>query len=174
MMPILFGKRNAKKKKNIEEKSDQVVKTYHIFWDGLSLDTMLYGSRIHYMPEHQVYYQNDILPSGTILKTWYSSVNYQVKRHEAQLPLLEEGRRYRIRGIMESNPENTLLLRVNFLSRAGKNMENFFIEGEKEFICPNKAYSYTIELINGGMQSFLFHEIEISKLMTDESEIGKH
>ena len=68
-----------------------------VYWNEFSSDTYLYGSEISYHAKDEVEYVNVLMPSGTVIKRWYSKTNYQGKRIEPALPMIDGEGRYRLK-----------------------------------------------------------------------------
>ncbi|PKF65882.1 accessory Sec system protein Asp3, partial [Haemophilus influenzae] len=52
-----------------------ITQRQSIHWGEVG-GTYMYGSTVSYYPDKSVRLYNPLLPSGEILKTWFSSVNY--------------------------------------------------------------------------------------------------
>ena len=61
-----------------------------------SSDTYLSGSEFIYHKLDEVEYKNNLMPSGTVIKQWYSKTNYQKQRIEPTLPIIDGESRYQI------------------------------------------------------------------------------
>ena len=72
-----------------------ITQRQSIYW-GEVRGTYMYGSTVSYYPDKSVRLFNPLLPSGEILKTWLSSVNYQAARTQPQLPLLKRNQEYQL------------------------------------------------------------------------------
>ena len=66
-----------------------ITQRQHIHWGEVG-GTYMYGSTVSYYPDKSVRLYNPLLASGEVLKTWFSSVNYQSARIQPQLPLLKK------------------------------------------------------------------------------------
>jgi len=137
---------------------------YSIRWDNLANESYLYGSNIIFEPDETVRFFNHLMPPGQTIRRWQSSLNYQAKRHEPQLPILEEGKCYEIRSYACCKPEGGVKLRIKYFDRQGEMAGTEIIDKRvDEFICPQGAASYELELINAGVEELVFHHIEIQK-----------
>ena len=97
--------------------------------------------------------------------------HYQGKRHEPQLPILEEGERYEIRSYSRCEPAGGVKLRINFFDRQGEAAGSVIIDyAVEDFVCPHGASAYELELINTGASELVFHHIEIQK----KTEVDKN
>ena len=56
--------------------------------------TYRYGSTVSFSHDKSVRLYNSLLPSGEILKTWFSSVNYQAFRTQPNLLQMESIQRF--------------------------------------------------------------------------------
>lgn len=143
---------------------------YLVHWDDNAADTYLYGSRILFHENGIVEYENRRMPSGTVIRSWYSQADYQAKRLASQLPVLEEGGRYLVRSFVTCRPEKGILLRFQFYDRQ-KHLISFSVLDEKEGVleCPEGTYNYELQLIQTGSDFVRFHHVEIIPL--DENDI---
>lgn len=137
---------------------------YSVRWDNLANESYLYGSTIVFEPNGTVRFSNHLMPPGQTIRKWESVLNYQGKRHEAQLPLLEEEECYEIRSYAKCEPDGGVKLRFKFFDRQGEEKETVIIDDLiDEFTCPKGASDYELELINAGAEELVFHHIEIQK-----------
>ena len=89
-----------------------------INWDEVG-GTYMYGSTVSYYPDKSVRLYNPLLPSGEILKTWFSSVNYQGFRTQPSLPLLKRNHDYQLCMDFECHPTMESIQRLPFLIDMG-------------------------------------------------------
>ena len=73
-----------------------MAEIYNIFWNEYSADTYLYGSEITYNSKDDVIFKNMLMPPGTVIKEWYSKVNFQAKRIEPALPIIDGESSYKV------------------------------------------------------------------------------
>ncbi|WP_022768321.1 accessory Sec system protein Asp3 [Butyrivibrio sp. NC2007] len=145
---------------------------YSVRWDNLASDSYLYGSSIVFEPDGTVNFSNLLMPPGSVIRKWQSDLNYQAKRHEPQLPILEEGEKYEIRSYVRYKPEGSVKLRFRFLDRQGEEAGIVFIDDSTaELECPKGAFAYDLELINAGAKELIFHHIEIQKKSKAEKNV---
>ena len=137
---------------------------YLVYWDSFAQDTYLYGSTVYFEENRYVHYENEMMPPGTVIKKWYSEVNYQAKRVEPQLPVLEVGETYEFRSFLNVTPDKGVKLRVRFYNQQNEEMGVQILEEkvEKVFV-PPRTYRYELELIHTGARRMEFHHIEIQK-----------
>jgi accessory secretory protein Asp3 len=137
---------------------------YSVRWDNLANESYLYGSSIAFKRDGTVRFSNLLMPPGQIIRRWQSDVNYQGKRHEPQLPILEEGEKYEIRTYAHCEPDGGVKLRIRFFDRQGEENGTVIIDNSTDdLVCPPGASGYELELINAGAKEFVFHHIEIQK-----------
>lgn len=135
---------------------------YYIYWNDLGADAFLFGSVVERLPLHLVKFENRMMPPGTVIQQWDSIPDFGNHPVEPQLPLLEEGREYRIRVFAIYEENTSALVRVEFLNRLGELTGTEILrEKEGQFICPKDTYRYRIMLIQGGTSRVLFHHIEL-------------
>lgn len=148
-----------------------VLDTWKVYWREYSSDTYLYGSDIVFHDKKNVEYTNELMPPGTIIKEWYSRTDFQRQMIEPTLPLIDGESAYRIILDADHAEDEQCLLRVVFYDRYENEAGNITIrDKEAVFRCPMKTYSYRVQLINGGLTHFVFHEIVIQEVTLDEME----
>ena len=140
-----------------------------VYWNEYSSDTYLYGSKITYHTRDDVEFENRRMPSGTIIKQWYSRTNYQRQKIEPALPMIDGEGRYHISLDASAEPEGGLLMRLIFYDRYdGEAGSQIIRDGKGDFQCPLKTFSYEVQLINGGVTQFHFHSITITEVTHGE------
>ena len=127
-------------------------------------NTFLYGSIVLYHSREHVYFENEMLNSGTMIHEWASSFNFQGNRLTPTLPLLKKGHRYRLTSKMTVQPQNGLYFRLIFMDRYDKVVDQV-IEKESDFtfIYPEDAYHYKVQLLSAGFKSVDFHSFSIEE-----------
>lgn len=145
---------------------------WKIYWNEYSSGAYLYGSEIRYHENNRVEFKNELMPAGTIIKKWYSKTNFQMNRVEPSLPMIDGESRYRINMNVDSIPKNTVIIQLVFFDRYGNVAGTYTLrEGEGEFKCPLKTYSYEMHLINAGAREVTFNSVTIQEI--DNIDEGK-
>lgn len=141
--------------------------SWKVYWNEYGKNTYLYGSEIAFYAKDDIEFRNEMMPPGTVIKSWFSKVNYQAMRIEPSLPMIDGEGRYFIRLDAEAVPADGLLLKLIFYDRydaeAGMQIVR---DGGASFQCPLKTFSYEVQLIGAGASEFRFHMITITE-MTD-------
>lgn len=134
-----------------------------INWDEVG-GTYMYGSTVSYYPDKSVRLYNPLLPSGEILKTWFSSVNYQASRTQPSLPLLKRKQDYQLCMNFECHPTNGVYTKIAFFDRYGDVIEEK-IEKMKvfDFTYPDDTYTYQVSLLSAGFESLDFYYFSIKE-----------
>lgn len=141
-----------------------------VYWNEYSSDTYMCGSEITYHRTDDVEFKNNLMPSGTVIKQWYSKTNYQRQRIEPTLPMIDGESGYQIVVHMECPEQEAWLVRLVFYDKFDVEVGSIVVRDKvTEFKCPLKTYSYRMQLINGGMTHFHFHSVEIREI-EDEAE----
>lgn len=137
---------------------------WKIYWNEYTSDSYLYGSEIEFLARDDVAFRNALMPPGTIIKKWYSMVNYQAGRIEPSLPIIDGEGKYHISIDLTCDVKDGIILRLLFLGKNGEEAESLFVDrSEMDFKCPLKTYSYEAQLICAGAHSFHFHSFTISE-----------
>lgn len=136
-----------------------------ISWNEYSSNTYLYGSEISFHQKDDVEFRNLLMPPGTIIKQWYSKTNYQMQKIEPSLPMIDGESSYQITVNIDVPEGEKWLVRLVFYDRFEVEAETLSIwDKVTEFRCPLKTYSYSMQLVNGGMTTFHFHSITIQEI----------
>lgn len=135
---------------------------YLVRWDNDADRTYLYGTELTRMDDGTVVFTNEMMPSGMVIREWESLTNYQSRRIEPQLPLMEAGDTMTVRLRMRCVPENAVFLRINFYDYHKEQVDFTIIRGGTgTFTFPEGAYSYNLQLIEAGSHRMVFWRIEL-------------
>ena len=135
-----------------------------IYWNEYSSDTFLYGSEAIFHSRDDVEFRNTLMPPGTVIKTWYSMTNFQEQHIEPSLPIIDGESSYSITVNIDVPKNQHCLVRLVFYDRYGNEAGYVNIwDTVTDFKCPLKTYSYTMQLINGGLTELHFHSIVIQE-----------
>lgn len=143
-----------------------VIASWKVYWNEYASDTYLYGSKVTYWDKGDVEFENTLMPPGTVIKQWYSKVNFQAKRIEPALPIIDGESRYRIIVNIDTSTPEGCIIRLIFYDKYEEEAGSLIVrDPSMEFSCPLKTYSYSMQIINGGMNRFHFHSIEIQEIV---------
>lgn len=136
----------------------------NITW-GEVAGTFMYGSKVTYHEDKHISLYNPLVPSGEILKTWFSSVNYQSFRTQPSLPLLKRKQDYQLCMDFECQPTNGVYIKIIFFDRYGDVVEEK-IEKKKvfDFTYPEDTYIYQVSLLSAGFESLDFYSFSIKEM----------
>lgn len=144
---------------------------WFIYWNEYSSDTYLYGSEITYHKKDDIIFNNLLMPPGTVIKQWYSKTNFQARKIEPALPMIDGESDYRIIINIDTPQSEYCLIRLIFYDRYEEEISSMIIRDKAAgFKCPIKTYSYCMQLINGGVTQFNFHSIIIQEVINETSE----
>lgn len=133
-----------------------------IYWGDLVLADYLWGSTIQATAQGSVQFQNPLMPSGQVLKTWHSQTNFGATRQIPSLPLLKREQGYELAIEIEANPTHTVMVEIVFKDRFGEVVgRRVTAEGRLSFTYPDQAYAYEVRLLSAGLQEFTFHYFTI-------------
>lgn len=142
---------------------------WKIYWNEYTKDTYLYGSEIFFHAKDDIEFRNELIPSGTVIKRWFSKVNYQAMRIEPALPMIDGEGRYHISLDAFVEPLDGLIMQIIFRDRYDSEAGSQIVrDGEADFQCPLKTFSYEVQLINAGATQFHFHSIIITEITDGE------
>ena len=138
---------------------------YFAYWDIQSISQYLYGSSVKLLDGGHVLYENQFMPSGTVIHEWHSRANYQALRNTSQLPELKRGQNYIFGSHIETIPENSTYLKVEFMDARDEEISNQIIkQGERVSVCvPDNTQYYKVQLVSSGCHRFLFEGIYVAE-----------
>lgn len=143
--------------------------SWKIYWSEHIKGAYLYGTELYFHAKEDVRFCNELISPGTVIKSWFSKVNYQRMGIEPTLPMIDGEGEYHIRLNTSAEPADGLLLRLIFYDRYDTEAGSQIIrDGEANFKCPMKTFSYEVQLINAGVTQFHFHSIVITEVIDDE------
>ncbi len=143
--------------------------SWKIYWNEYVKDSFIYGSEICFHAKDDIEFKNELMSPGTVIKRWFSKVNYQMMRIEPALPMIDGEGRYHIRLDASAEPADGLLLKIIFYDRYDSEAGIQIIrDGGGDFQCPLKTFSYEVQLINAGVTQFHFHSIVITEITDGE------
>ncbi len=143
--------------------------TWKIYWNEHAKDAYLYGTEMCFHAKDDIEFRNELMPPGTVIKQWFSKVNYQARRIEPALPMIDGEGRYHISLDASAEPLDGLLLKLIFYDRYDMEAGSQIVrDGEADFQCPLKTFSYEVQLINAGATQFHFHSIMITEITDGE------
>ena len=143
--------------------------TWKIYWNEYTKNAYLYGSEILFHAKDDIEFKNELMPPGTVLKSWFSKVNYQMTRIEPTLPMIDGEGQYHISLDASVEPSDGLILKLIFYDRYDAEAGSQIVrDGGGDFQCPLKTFSYELQLINAGTTQFHFHSIMITETTDGE------
>lgn len=142
---------------------------WKIYWNEYAAYTDLYGSEVFFHAKDDIEFRNELMSPGTVIKKWFSKVNYQMMRIEPALPMIDGEGSYHISLDAAAEPEDGLLLKIIFYDRYDVEASSQIVrDNEADFRCPMKTFSYEVQLINAGAVRFHFHSITITEITDGE------
>ncbi len=113
---------------------------WKIYWNDYLFKAYLFGTKITFHSREDVEIENELMPPGTIIKEWYSKVNYQMMRTEPSLPIIDGESSYHIQ--VNMSDFELYIIRMVFYDRYENEAGTLIIrEPEMDFKCPLKTYS---------------------------------
>jgi len=134
-----------------------------ILWGDMGA-TYMYGTRLQFWKDGHISLSNPLLAPGEVLKSWFSSSNYQGSRSQPSLPLLKGNHRYQFIMNMTCYPENSIYIKLVFLDRYEEVLEEKVEETLSfSFVYPEDAYTYKVSLVTAGFESLDFYSFSIKE-----------
>lgn len=141
---------------------------WKIYWENYMLDAYTYGTEVEFKAKDCVEVNNNLVPSGTIMKTWYSRTNFQSNRCEPTLPIIDGEGKYLLRYNIDMDYPEGVLLRLVYYDKYDEEVGNQIIRKNNHiFRCPMATYSYRLQLINMGSRRIVFHSMSIQEVLSE-------
>lgn len=141
--------------------------SWTVYWNEYAKDAYLYGTELSFHARDDVEFRNELMPPGTVIKRWFSKVNYQAMRIEPALPMIDGEGCYHIR--LNAEPCDGLILKIIFYDRYDQEAGVQIVrDGEADFQCPLRTFSYEVQLVNAGISQLHFHSIMITEVTDGE------
>ena len=142
-----------------------------IYWNEIRKnENYLYGYQITFQ-EDLVNFYNLRFASGKPIITFKSRTNYQGDRHSPDLPILTQGKRYQLEFLIDSVPELSFFLQLDFFNRQAEQIESIVLRKSGEsFIFPRDTFTYTLTLMSAGCQSVAYHKIMMYEINEEEEK----
>lgn len=142
-----------------------------IHWNDFMADAFSYGTRATFHALDDVEIENCLVPSGVVLKKWYSKTNYQYHGIEPTLPIIDGEATYKISVDMDIQKEEGIFVELTFFNKYDAEVGRELIRNkEKIFRCPLSTYSYEISIVSAGADSFRFHSFTIQEVANEPEE----
>lgn len=143
--------------------------SWKIYWHEYAKDAYVYGTELFFHAKNDIEFRNELMPPATVIKRWFSKVNYQAMRIEPALPMIDGEGRYHICLDASAEPCGGLILKIIFYDRYDADVGIQIIRnGEADFQCPLRTFSYEVQLISGGVRQFHFYSITITEVSDGE------
>ena len=71
----------------------QEAKQFEVKWRLVNLTTFMYGTKLHFNKD-DIYFENPLMPSGTVSHNWFMLTTFSEVRVSPKLPILKKGHRY--------------------------------------------------------------------------------
>ena len=136
--------------------------------DNAGLNTR--GSNVAFQSIDCVTYQNDYLSPGQTLATWSTMDAFWSMNSQNFLPRLHQNKSYCLQNSYCSQPEKRLYVKITFYNRYKERISQMMLKDVmNRFEVPEETIHYTVELINGGLKNFEFHQITLFPIEQSEA-----
>lgn len=128
------------------------------------------GSNVAFQSIDCVMYQNDYLSPGQTLATWSTMDVFWKSNIQNFLPRLHQNKSYCLQNSYRSQPEKRLYVKITFYNRYKERISQMMLKDvTNHFEVPEETIHYTVELINGGLKKFEFHQITLFPVEQSET-----
>ena len=148
------------------------IKAHLIEWNHHAYQRYLYGMTIQNNERNQVILESGLIPPTAVLLKWESQLNYQMARHAVTLPLLIPNQPYYVAMKVQTVPQNSVYLRLNFYDQHDQLLQTDVIKSESgQFVYPSQAVHYTMELVNMCSQQIVYDKILLSEMPITSDDV---
>ncbi|WP_054653707.1 accessory Sec system protein Asp3 [Limosilactobacillus equigenerosi] len=155
---------------------DLIKDGYRYFGSSYQASANIYlsGSVIKKISLDQVYFENNLLPVGSVIYRWEMVANFDTSRSVPTLPILIPNMVYQVSVKATLREANSLYLRILFYNYAEEIVDIKIIKSlDGKFIYPVEADFYAIELVSAGLKSMYFHRLDIVPLTIDTENLSQ-
>ena len=136
-----------------------------IYWSDYMSDAYIYGSEVKFNAKDDVEFKNNLMPAGSVIKSWFSKTNYQAQRIESTLPIIDGEGEYELSVDMETDVDEGILVRLVYYDRYNEQIGQYIVRDKTTvFRCPMATYSYCLQLIAGGAKNLRFRSVTIQEV----------
>ena len=136
-----------------------------IYWSDYMSDAYIYGSEVKFNAKDDVEFKNNLMPAGSVVKSWFSKTNYQAQRIEPTLPIIDGEGEYELSVDMETDIDEGILVRLVYYDRYNEQIGQYIVRDKTTiFRCPMATYSYCLQLIAGGAKQLRFRSVMIQEV----------
>lgn len=142
-----------------------------VHWNEYTSNSYTYGSKIKFLDNQRVSFENSLMPPGKVINGWSSRTNFQAQRIEPALPIIDGEAVYHITVNMEfeESREEDIMIRIIYYDRYDEKVESIILRGKSNYFKPSiQTHSYKIELLNGGIHKFVFDSIIMREVSQEE------
>lgn len=137
---------------------------YIVKWGNILQDNYNYGATISFDEKGSVSYSAPLMSPSLCIKNWYSQKGFHISRNTPYLPLLQPGKRYHLKANLELEETSSIQLKLIFFDRYNEMLDEYYFSTlEDDFVFPEDAVHYEIQLINKHHQWLVFHELVITE-----------
>ncbi|MDU1499956.1 MAG: accessory Sec system protein Asp3 [Staphylococcus epidermidis] len=134
----------------------QEDRKFEVKWRLVNSSTFMYGTKLRFNQDN-IYFENPLMPSGTIIHSWYMLTDFAEDRVSPKLPIFE--------------PKGAAYFKMKFYRKNKEILSHQILKNKKEnIVYPREAYSYDLELINAGINHLSFRNIIVQELREDSNQ----
>lgn len=109
----------------------QEAKQFEVKWRLVNLTTFMYGTKLHFNND-DIYFENPLMPSGTVIHNWYMLTNFTEDRVSPKLPILKKGHRYLFKFNFQVEPEGAVYFKIKFYRKTKNNLNTKLLKIRKK------------------------------------------
>lgn len=142
----------------LNNKRGEVLENFYMIkWGTDFSDNYNYGARIELLKNDFVRFSSPFIPAGTPIKVWQSKTEYHADRKSPMLPILMNGKEYRI--VLEAEFDNADAgqLTIEFFDVNQDLIDKVhFQDLTGNFTYPENAVTYKVQLVNKKHEFIIF------------------
>lgn len=134
----------------------------------------LYGSHYRQLRDHQVEWENQLMPAGAVIYRWDEVYSYNSGRTVPPLPLLKHQQTYQVTLQADLDQEAGVYIRLTFFTFAGKRVGIKVIRAlSGTFEYPAAADLYAVELLSAGCKHLRFRRLDLVAIASADQPLDQ-
>ena len=109
----------------------QEAKQFEVKWRLVNLTTFMYGTKLHFNND-DIYFENPLMPSGTVIHNWYMLTNFTEDRVSPKLPILKKDIVTYLNLIFKSSLEGAVYFKIKFYRKTKNNLNTKLLKIRKK------------------------------------------
>ena len=108
----------------------QEDRKFEVKWRLVNSSTFMYGTKLRFNQDN-IYFENPLMPSGTIIHSWYMLTDFAEDRVSPKLPILKKGHQYQFQFNFEVEPKGAAYFKMKFYRKNKEILSHQILKNKK-------------------------------------------